>query len=44
MDRFMIHAEIYVIIHGGPGVSTTLLSHELIQTATVQFEFGEADA
>ena len=29
---------------GGPGVSTTFLSHELVQTATVQFDLGEGGA
>src|SRR5690606_38416247 len=44
MDSFMIYAETYVVTRGGPGVSTTLLSHELVQTATVQFDLGEAGA
>ena len=44
MDSFMIYAETYVITRGGPGVSTTFLSHELVQTATVQFDLGEAGA
>ena len=41
MDSFMIYAEAYVVTRGGPGVSTTFLSHELIQTATIQFDLGE---
>ena len=44
MDSFMIYAEAYVITRGGPGVSTTFLSHELVQTATIQFDLGEAGA
>lgn len=44
MDSFMIYAEAYVVTRGGPGVSTTFLSHELIQTATVQFDLGEGGA
>jgi glycerol transport system permease protein len=44
MDSFMIYAEAYVVTLGGPGVSTTFLSHELLQTATVQFDLGEAGA
>jgi glycerol transport system permease protein len=44
MDSFMIYAEAYVVTRGGPGVSTTFLSHELIQTATIQFDLGEGGA
>ena len=44
MDSFMIYAESYVVTRGGPGVSTTFLSHELIQTATIQFDLGEGGA
>ena len=44
MDSLMIYAEAYVITRGGPGVSTTFLSHELIQTATIQFDLGEGGA
>jgi glycerol transport system permease protein len=44
MDSFMIYADAYVINRGGPGVSSTFLSHELVQTATVQFDLGEAGA
>jgi glycerol transport system permease protein len=40
----MIYAEAYVVTRGGPGVSTTFLSHELIQTATIQFDLGEGGA
>ena len=44
MDSFMIYTEAYVVSRGGPGVSTTFLSHELVQTATVQFDLGEGGA
>ena len=33
-----------MVTRGGPGVSTTFLSHELIQTATIQFDLGEGGA
>lgn len=44
MDSFIIYTEAYVVTRGGPGVSTTFLSHELVQTATVQFDLGEGGA
>jgi glycerol transport system permease protein len=44
MDSFMIYTEAYVVARGGPGVSTTFLSHELVQTATIQFDLGEGGA
>lgn len=44
MDAFMIYAEPVVVTRGGPGVSTTFLSHELVQTATIQFDLGEGGA
>ena len=44
MDSFMIYAEAYVVTRGGPGVTTTFLSHELIQTAVIQFDLGEGGA
>lgn len=44
MDSFTLYTEAYVITRGGPGVSTTFLSHELVQTALVQFDLGEAGA
>ena len=40
----MIYTEAYVITRGGPGVSTTFLAHELVQTATIQFDLGEGGA
>ncbi len=44
MDSLVIYAETYVVTRGGPGVSTTFLSHELVQTATIQFDLGEGSA
>jgi glycerol transport system permease protein len=44
MDSLMIYTEAYVVTRGGPGVSTTFLSHELVQTATIQFDLGEGAA
>ena len=44
MDSFMIYTETYVVTRGGPDVSTTFLSHELVQTATIQFDLGEGGA
>jgi glycerol transport system permease protein len=44
MDSLVIYAEAYVVTRGGPGVSTTFLSHELVQTATIQFDLGEGSA
>lgn len=44
MDSFMIYTEAYVVTRGGPGVSTTFLSHELIQTAAIQFDLGAGGA
>jgi glycerol transport system permease protein len=44
MDSFMMYTEAYVVTRGGPGVSTTFLSHELVQTATIQFDLGEGGA
>lgn len=44
MDSFTIYTEPYVITRGGPGVSTTFLSHELVQTGVIQFDLGKAGA
>ncbi len=44
MDSFMMYTEGYVITRGGPGVSTTFLSRQLVETATVEFNLGEAGA
>ena len=44
MDSLMIYTEAYVVTRGGPGIATTFLSHELVQTATIQFDLGEGSA
>lgn len=44
MDAFTIYTEAYVVSRGGPDVSTTFLSHELVQTGLIQFDLGEAAA
>jgi glycerol transport system permease protein len=44
MDSLMIYAEAYVVTRGGPGVTTTFLSHELVQTATIEFDLGQGGA
>lgn len=44
MDSFTLYTEPYVITRGGPGVSTTFLSHELVQTGLIQFDLGRAGA
>lgn len=44
MDSFTIFVEPFMVTRGGPGRSTTFLSLDLVQTATVQFDLGEASA
>jgi len=44
VDSFIIYTEPYVVTHGGPGVSTTFLSHELVLKALVEFNLGEGGA
>lgn len=44
MDSFVIYTEAYVVTRGGPSVTTTFLSHELVQTALIQFDLGEGAA
>ena len=44
MDSFIIYTEPYVVTRGGPGVSTTFLSHELVLKALVEFNLGEGGA
>ena len=44
IDALMIYIEPFMITRGGPGVSTTFLSQDLIQTAMKEFDFGEASA
>ena len=43
-DSFMIYTEPLMISRGGPHVSTTFMSQELIKTATQEFNLGEAGA
>lgn len=43
-DSLMVYIEPFMITRGGPGTATTFLSQDLIQTAMVEFEFGEASA
>jgi len=44
MDSFTLYTEAYIVTRGGPGVSTTFLSHELVQTGLIQFDLGHAGA
>lgn len=44
MDSFIIYTEPYAVTHGGPGVSTTFLSHDLVLKALVEFNLGEGGA
>lgn len=44
VDSFIIYTEPYVVTHGGPGVSTTFLSHELVLKALAEFNLGEGGA
>jgi glycerol transport system permease protein len=44
MDSLMIYTEAMVMTRGGPGTSTTFLSHELVQTSTVEFDLGQGGA
>jgi glycerol transport system permease protein len=44
MDSFIVYTEPFVVTLGGPGVSTTFLSHELVLKALVEFNLGEAGA
>lgn len=43
-DSLMVYIEPFMITRGGPGVATTFLSQDLIQTAMIEFDFGEASA
>lgn len=43
-DSLMVYIEPFMITRGGPGVATTFISQDLIQTAMVEFDFGEASA
>lgn len=41
MDAFTLYTKAYVVTFGGPGVSTTFLSRELMRTALIQSDLGE---
>jgi len=43
-DSLMVYIEPFMITRGGPGVATTFISQDLIQTAMIEFDFGEASA
>lgn len=44
MDSFTIYVEPFMVTRGGPGTATTFLSLDLVQTASIQFDLGEASA
>ena len=44
IDSFMVFAEPFIIIRGGPGKSTVFLSQSLMRTATQQFDLGQSSA
>ncbi len=44
MDSFMIYTEPFVLTGGGPGISTTFLSIDLVKIALGQFDLGPAAA
>jgi glycerol transport system permease protein len=44
VDSFIVYTEPYVVTRGGPGVSTTFLSHELVLKALTEFNLGEGGA
>lgn len=43
-DSLMVYIEPFMVTRGGPGVATTFVSQDLIQTAMMEFDFGEASA
>lgn len=43
-DSLMIHTEPMMVSRGGPHVSSTFFSQDLIQTALIQFDLGPAGA
>jgi len=43
-DRLMVYIETFMITRGGPDTATTFVSMDLIQTAMLQFDFGDASA
>jgi glycerol transport system permease protein len=44
MDSMMVFIEPFMLTRGGPRQTTTFISQDLLQTATQQFDFGEASA
>ena len=44
MDSFMIYTEPYMVTRGGPGVSTTFLSVDLVITTHHQYDLGPGGA
>jgi len=44
LDSFMIYIEPFILTRGGPGKSTIFLSHDLMRTATKQFDLGHSSA
>ncbi len=44
MDSFMVYTEPFVVTRGGADQATTFLSLDLVQTASIQFDLGEAGA
>ena len=44
LDSFMIYIEPFILTRGGPGKSTIFLSHELMQSASKQFDLGYSSA
>jgi glycerol transport system permease protein len=44
IDSFILYTEAYAVTRGGPGVTTTFLSHELVQNALIEFNLGPGSA
>ncbi len=44
MDSLMIYIEPFIVTKGGPNKTTTFISHDLVQTATYEFNLGEGGA
>ncbi|MEP6827442.1 MAG: sugar ABC transporter permease [Aestuariivirga sp.] len=44
VDSFTIYTEPYVVTRGGPGMTTTFLSQELVLKSLVEFNLGEGGA
>ncbi len=43
-DSLMIYTEPFMVTRGGPHLATTFLSQQIIQSATLEFNLGEAGA